>query len=717
MRYEGSNRNLRIRIRGREQGGNLEKYAAEELGRLIGAVFGQPADMSFVPDNELSGALPWLLLTSGDAEVPDPALRAFDGAAMKDEQIYAIRPEPEAAFLTGGSPAALLWAVYELVETWGVVYTLQEDVLPAEPPDRIFPESEIRREPRQRIRSWRLMNEWYIGPTSWTIAQQTRTIRQLAKLRFNGIYLGLWPHQPFVDFASDSVQRSTTALNFGIGIPLDADNIGRELLPPGETFVNPEFAGCRTFDEWREAGKQYTSEIVGLAKFFGMRVSIAIQPFDLPKEFAPLLENPVQVHQVGFLSIAEEGNLYNDAHLRLLSAQLDAYLEAYGDADEFEIGLPEHARSAEAFDEAWQELDGKFGLSARHDIGRLLHDAELNDTAAGGAERAVEEGRMTLVMLNALHKVLHRTNFLARLQRSGKRLSITLGLSCPAILPVVADAMWPDGILRIVVGYTSSRASRTLRALDRLEPGAVEIQQILTLQDDNVGALPQLCTSSIARLLEFACERRWTGYVLRFWPLGDLDPMTAYLARASWQEGLTPEAEHLRFAAALFGEAAAPAVVQAYRLMEDATLLLDIELGILLPDTGIITRRMGPGRTISPPLLDHAANAFAEAKARLRLAGEAGIAAGGRSHHAYALARLSFAIRTLAGLKRVEAGNRSLAAGKRNEALVRYGEAIAEFRTALAHTATCVRDDSDRAILAAYYDLLVREPERAVRDP
>lgn len=717
-----------LRIFARKIGSALERYAAEELVRLVGEVFGLATETvreapaawrSSGHIGEAGGAADaervcCLLLHDGYAGGAGSA----HGATLptpQSSQSFGLRPVANhGVLLFGGSAEALLWAVYELAEFWGVVFTLQEDVFPAEPPKRMFPRTEVLREPRQKLRSWRLMNEWYIGPTSWSLAQQTRTIRQLAKLKYNGVYLGLWPHQPFVDFASDGVARSSAALNAGIEVPLGGDNIGREQLPPGDRFVNPEFAACRAFDEWREAGARYTSQLIATAKFFAMRVCVAVQPFDLPKEFAPLLEKPVQVQQIGFLSIAEEGNLYNEAHLRLLSAQLDAYLEAYGAADEFEIGLPEHARCAEAFDDAWRQLDKRFGLSAKHDIVRLLDDAELNDIAAGGVERAREEGRMTLAMLNALHKVLDGTQFLAKLDERGKRLSITLGLSCPAILPVVADALWPGGILRLVTGYTSSRAVRTLRALDRLDAGRVEVQQILTLQDDNIGALPQLCTSSLARLLEYACERRWTGYVLRFWPLGDLDPMAAYLTRASWQEGITPEAEHRRFATALFGPAVAPAVAQAYRLTEDATLLLDIELGILLPDTAIIARRLGPDRRISSPLLDHAANAFAEALALLRSVRMADVRTAGHLHLVYARARLTFAIHALTGLKRAEAGNRALASGDRTGALDWYGEALASFRRALTATASCIRDDSDRAILAVYYDLLVRETERAV---
>ena len=83
----------------------------------------------------------------------------------------------------GGSPPATLWAVYDLVERWGVRYLLHEDVLPA-PAKFKMPAFDLKQEPILRVRQWRVINEHAMGPVSWGIADYRPVLDQLAKLKF-----------------------------------------------------------------------------------------------------------------------------------------------------------------------------------------------------------------------------------------------------------------------------------------------------------------------------------------------------------------------------------------------------------------------------------------------------------------------------------------------------------------------------------------------------
>lgn len=706
---------MKLSIAARAETSGLERFALEELQRYLSRLFGVNAETEDLPAGEGDRHVLGLRQQAEFAEATAP--EQFFPAAGLSDQGFAIRGTAAGGVLrlAAGSPAALLWAVYELAEIWGVVYTLQEDIFPALSPASPFSDIDRTYEPRQRVRAWRLMSELYYGPVGWSLSRQTQVIGQLCKQKYNGIYLALWPHQPFVDFGTDGVSRTSATLNFGERIPLDADNIGREFLPEEDSFENPEFRGCRSFGDWHAAGTAYMKRVIGQAKFLGMRVCVSIQPFDFPREFAVLLEKPVDVVQAGMLTVAESGDLCNPVHIRLLQAQFDAYLAAYEEADEFEIGLPEHARSSGSFEEAWRELDNRFELAAKHAVEEALQDEATGEIAAGGSRRAENEGRMTLVMLNALHRILDRTGFLQKLNERGKRLSIKLGLSCPALLPVIADALWEGACLRVQTGYTSSRAVRNLRMLDRLDASRIRVEQIITLQDDNVGAFPQLAVSGIRRLVEYGCSRNWHGYVTRFWPTGELDPMSAALSRLSWSGGADGGNPYDTFAVKLCGPAAAPSVSQAFRLIEDATLLLDIELSVMLPLKGMMTHRVASAKPAMPAILWHVLNLYAEAGVLFAEAAsvvEPGAAAG---HLAYWGARTRFGFFVLKGMGAIQQGNERLASGDREQALAAYETAIGLFRTALEHQAICVRDDSDRALLAVYYHLLVRDMEPAVR--
>ena len=67
--------------------------------------------------------------------------------------------------VSGGSPRATLWTVYELVERWGVRYLLHRDVLPA-PCTFHLPNLEVVMEPTLSVRQWRVINDFACGPES-----------------------------------------------------------------------------------------------------------------------------------------------------------------------------------------------------------------------------------------------------------------------------------------------------------------------------------------------------------------------------------------------------------------------------------------------------------------------------------------------------------------------------------------------------------------------
>src|SRR5207247_2713062 len=81
-----------------------------------------------------------------------------------------------ALVIGGGSPAATLWAVYELVERWGVRYLLHGDVLPEKPGPFGLPEADVILEPNLIVRQWRAVNDFACGPESWGRAEYRRVL-------------------------------------------------------------------------------------------------------------------------------------------------------------------------------------------------------------------------------------------------------------------------------------------------------------------------------------------------------------------------------------------------------------------------------------------------------------------------------------------------------------------------------------------------------------
>ena len=179
----------------------LEVFAAHELGRYLRELYGiQPELVRALG----TGSRLSILLGSPQT---NPAFQRISGhhtwPRVSDQGIVLKRvsgADREMLILGGGSPAATLWAVYELVERSGVRFLLEKDVFPevAEP----FPprQLDLVREPRFRFRSYRAINNLATSLIFYGMKDYRHLIDQLAKMKFNVLYVQIYPHQPFVHY-------------------------------------------------------------------------------------------------------------------------------------------------------------------------------------------------------------------------------------------------------------------------------------------------------------------------------------------------------------------------------------------------------------------------------------------------------------------------------------------------------------------------------------
>ena len=255
-----------------------------------------------------------------------------------------------------------------------------------------------------------------------------------------------------------------------------------------------------------------------------------------------------------------------------------------------------------------------------------------------------------------------------------------------------------------------------LRYLEDLDTARVHVEQIVTLQDDNIGFLPQIATHSVHRLIEEACRRDWIGYCTRFWPIGDLDPVSAYLSDASWNDGITPEGAYRDHLTAVYGEESVRQLTQALRLLEDATVILDLDhLSLFFFVNDNLSRRFGrPAGTVMSDQLWHVKSTYEEVGRLLAETAPMVMNDASQRNLRYWRARVEFSVLALSGLARIEDGNRAYASGNRERASGFYEQALSAFRNALGHLAANVRGDSDRGALAVYYDAWIRHGRKAI---
>ena len=92
----------------------------------------------------------------------------------------------------------------------------------------------------------------------------------------------------------------------------------------------------------------------------------------------------------------------------------------------------------------------------------------------------------------------------------------------------------------------------------------------LTLDDDNVGVMPQITISAVHELVK-ELRKGWAGFSARERFPADHDWVLAYLSRAGWDAEATPDTVAADFLQGVCGQACGEALLEAFREVEAAT--------------------------------------------------------------------------------------------------------------------------------------------------
>ncbi len=699
-----------------EDADELQRFAAEELRYYLQRLFGIFAEIGGTGPDGSDTCFYLGLVSASHIQDASPSL-----PHLSDQGHLLRRLDENTMILAGGNSAAVAWAVYELGEQFGVRYLLHGDMFPEQAGPFHLPDLDLVLEPTLKLRSWRQFNDLPTGPAMWSLAQQEAFIRQIFKLKFNSIYLCMWPQHPFVDYKVKGIRRQSGCLLFGQNIPIDDDTIGREHLPDAPFLNNPDMLGAVTFNEKLEAGQRLADGVLRQAKCFEMHTSIHIQPLEFPTEFRPLLQTPTEEGiQLGSLTCAERGDLMNPDHVGLIGAIISACLERWGQVDEIHLGMPEHPHADSQFEQCWQGLDERYGLEKDFPLAETLNRAKRNYLVPGGLERADREFKSAISMLHFFDRFFADNDLLERAAAQNVAIHLNLGGNTEALFPLLGRVLWEGGGISTSMGYTSSRAVRSMHCMEGLDTSRVPAALIITLQDDNIGWLPQMATENIHLLMQNMQRLGWRGFLTRYWPIGDLDPPAACMARASWDASVTPKTAYLDHFTHVYGGDAAGELCDVMRILEDATVILDLDfLSLFFPVLGIMCRSFRATAPM-PEGLFHVRAMYEEAQRMLARVEEKVRSEAGRAELAYWQARLEFAVQALIEKDRVheagirihaahEAGSPEAKAGYLAEVEQFYQLAVEAGEKAIRAMASQVRDDSDRSSLAAYYHFFVRE--------
>lgn len=687
--------------------GELERFAADQLCEYLDKLY----KIKVRPGSEIPGFAEIILLV-GSPET-NPAIREAVATEtwpkLSDQGLVLKRFKAsgkEVLIIGGGSPRATLWAVYELVEGWGVRYLLHGDVLPAKPGRLQLPAKDVVLEPSLRIRQWRVVNEHAMGPVSWGLADYRPLLDQLAKLKFNRIFAYIWPLQPFVDFEAGGIRRKSATIFFGLRFPITDDMPGRRLFGSQSEFWNPDLPIKAGYQDMMAAGQRHLHGLFDHARKRGMDCGTVANLGEFPPEFAPLLKNAQKTIGVGAETLVpgKDTEVTDPGLTQLAAAVLQATVNTYPEADFVEIGMQEHRQWADKYEQSWRALDARYGIDKVRPLSEVLSAAGRRTGYPGGAARALQEVKGDIVALHFYDRLLHEKKALAKSRRPKVRL--LYDSIAEELFPVLGKIVPPGSETLNFVDYTASRVVKRREVLKNIPSRDVPSILIFTLHDDNVGILPQLATDSLHELIQDLRKNGWAGFSTRYWLVGDHEPCAAYLARACWDAKATPEASYRDQIRAICGDACVEDMLTVFHEVEKVTRTLEWHgLGLTFPVPGMFQKEWTP-HALSAEILgcgDGYQKALTAAQ-RARDKSEAH----GRGYVEYWIARLEFGIGYLNMVDMIRQAAQAEAQKKPVLALAHAEKALATLRQALETFAQVARDPSDRGTIAVLGELVYR---------
>lgn len=702
----------------------LEHYAAEQLCGYLENLFNlrvRPTRMEeerpLIPTSAQALFLIGSLATH-PARAGQPFPPLTDQGFVLRRTRFQDRP---ALVIAGGSPAATLWAVYELAERWGVRYLLHGDVLPrrreriggASGWGSLIPAVDLVKEPLLRVRQWRVINDFALGPESWGMRDYRPVIDQLAKLRFNRLFVNIYPYQPFLHLEVRGIQRRQAHLWYNFHYPITDDMVGRELFGDAEEFWNPDLPLHASYEELVAAGQRHVHELMAYARSRGMQIVMNATLTEFPPEFAPLLPGAQRVHQLGEMGVVPgpETDVDDPALTELAAAVLRTTVDTYPEVDFISLGMPEFRQWSGRYERAWQVLDAKYGLEEVCPLAQVMAAAKRRTGYPGGAERALQEVQGDIVALYFFDRLLTELKVLQDSRRPDVKFIVNS--VAEELFPVLGRLLPPGSEALNFVDYTPARIVQRREVLRNVPSREIPCSLIYTLHDDNVGVLPQLTTGSLHELTMDLRRYGWAGFSTRYWLIGDHDPCVAYLSRASWEETATPEAVYRDQIRAACGEACVEDLLTVFREVEATTLGLEWHgLGLTFPVPGMMMKHWTPG-TLPPELAEDRQGyrrALTAAKRARRKASPSG-----RSYVDYWVGRLEFGIGYLDTIEAVRQA--ATAEAERDPAALPLAEkALETARQALAAYARVARDQSDRGALAILNEYVYRPLQAKVAE-
>ncbi|MBP1990836.1 hypothetical protein [Paenibacillus eucommiae] len=485
--------------------------------------------------------------------------------------------------LGGGSPKSTLWAVYEFIERWGVRYLLSGDVLPKKSAFYL-PEVDLVQEPLLPLRVWGFPHGLAVGPESWGFKDYCKVMDQLAKLKYNRVSVQFYQLYPFLHLEYKGIKRKSAGLFFNLHYPITEDMIGRDLFDDREEFWNPDLPINASYEEFIAAGELHVHRIMDYAHQRGLECVINPPVIEFPLEFEPILKDAVKMDSINNETIVPGPNTdVEDEDLKEFAEQIiNLTIKTYPEADYLSLVMPEWRHWTGQAEYAWKMLNQKYGIDDICTYADVIAKAELRLSYPGGAERAKTEAKGDIVSLYYYDKLLS-DKFAADHTSKASKKWIYMYVA-EELYPILSKVLPEGSELLTYIDYTPSRVLRRNHVLKDMGTNKIPSTLNFTLNDDNVGVLPQINMRPLEDLLKQLLECGWAGFVTRYWTTSDQDACVSYISKAAWDSELKPYAAYKDYIRTTCGEECLEEMLGMFIELEAASKVLEWDgLGLSFP--------------------------------------------------------------------------------------------------------------------------------------
>jgi hypothetical protein len=266
------------------------------------------------------------------------------------------------------------------------------------------------------------------------------------------------------------------------------------------------------------------------------------------------------------------------------------------------------------------------------------------------------------------------------------------------LFPILPKVLPPNSELEVMPDNFLTHLLLRADILKKVSGGPIRPIINLTVDDDNIGIMPQITTSSLQKVLKILRETGWDGFVARERFPGDHDTELAYLARAAWDPDADPDKIALEQLSAACGQRCGADLLTTMHSIDAATVVwerVDQHFTSPVPD-------MLMTHWIAGPLPDYLEENRKNYEQGWKAAQRAALAATpeGKSYAEYWAKRMEFSVKFIMVVESVRRAATAEAAHQTRQAVEETIKAQTLLKESIEAYAAVARNQTDRGAIA-----------------